>query len=301
MVTGPTANADAERPLPRRLRKRVGESLRLSLQSVDEHFHAGRLSVITPASPEPQLLPLEALVFDDDQVLLDGVAIARGAEPVYALLNKPKHVTSTASDPEGKSDLSPYLRAMPPGCFAVGRLDRETTGLLLFTSDGDLANAVLRPDHETTKTYWLWLDEAISDEDPRLTQLTAGVPHNGEQLSAKHVRILARSEHATELELTLTQGKKRQIRHMCRTLDLHLVHLHRRQIGPLTDANLALGKWRLLSCAEVEALWQAVGGRHDLRRRKVLALTRLATKARTAGAPLERLEGWLERERRPAE
>ena len=206
------AITDAERPLPRRLRKRVAESLGLSLQDVDACWHAGRVRVIAPSSLEPKLLPLEALVFDDDQVLLDGVALVAGPKPVYALLNKPKHVTSTASDPEGKSDLSPYLRAMPPGCFAVGRLDRETTGLLLFTSDGDLANAVLRPDHETTKTYWLWLDEAIADDDPRLAQLTAGVAHNGQHLFAKLVRILARSEHATELELTLTQGKKRQIR-----------------------------------------------------------------------------------------
>ncbi len=289
-------STDAERPLPRRLRKRVAESLRLPLQEVDERWHAGRLRVLTPESFEPQLLPLETLVFDDDQVLLDGVAIARGPKPVYALLNKPKHVTSTASDPEGKSDLSPYLRAMPPGCFAVGRLDRKTTGLLLCTSDGNLANAVLRPDHETTKTYWLWLDDAISDEDPRLTQLTAGVPHNGQQLYAKQVRILAGSEHATELELTLTQGKKRQIRHMCRALELHLVHLHRRQIGPLSDAGLALGSWRLLSPTEVEALWQAVGGRSDLRQRKVRALTRQASAARDAGAPHERLERWLERE-----
>ena len=124
MVTGPIPSADAERPLPRRLRKRVAEGLSLSLQDVDERWHTGRLRVITPASPEPQLLPLETLVFDDDRVLLDGIAIARRPEPVYAMLNKPKHVTSTSSDPEGKSDLSPYLRAMPPGCFAVGRLDR---------------------------------------------------------------------------------------------------------------------------------------------------------------------------------
>jgi 23S rRNA pseudouridine2605 synthase len=284
---------EAERPLPRRLRKRIAESLALSLQDVDERWHAGRVSVITPEHLEPQLLPLETLVFEDDQVLFDGAAIERREGRTYALLNKPKHVTSTASDPEGKSDLSPYLRAMPEGCFAVGRLDRETTGLLLFTSDGDLANAVLRPDHETTKTYWLWLDEAISDDDPRLTQLATGVPHNGQRLYAKHVRILARSEHATELELTLTQGKKRQIRHMCRALDLHLVHLHRRQIGPLTDAGLALGSWRLLSQTEVEALWRAVGGKDDLRQRKVLALARLARRARDAGAAEERLEAWL--------
>ena len=286
-------SSDGERPLPRRLRKRVAESLSLSLQEVDERWLAGRLRVVTPEGTEPRLLPLETLVFENDQVLLDGNALGDAAAPAYALLNKPKYVTSTARDPDGKSDLSPYLRAMPTGCFPVGRLDRETTGLLLFTSDGNLANAVLRPDHQTTKTYWLWLDEVISDEDPRLAQFISGVSHNGELLSAKHSRIVARSEYATELELTLTQGKKRQIRHMCRALDLRLEHLHRKRIGPLIDTDLALGSWRPLTPSEVEALWQAVGGRHDLRRRKVAALVRQAQEAREAGAPERRLEQWL--------
>jgi 23S rRNA pseudouridine2605 synthase len=279
--------------IPRRLRKRAAEGLNLSLPEVDACWHAGRLRVVTTDNPEARLLALEALVFEDDQVLLDGVAIGDAPARAYALLNKPINVTSTANDPDGKSDLSPYLRAMPPGCFPVGRLDRETTGLLLFCNDGDLANAVLRPDHQTTKTYWLWLDDVLSDEDPRLAQLVQGVAHHGEPLMAKEARILARTEQATELELTLTQGKKRQIRHMCFALDLHLVHLHRRRIGPLTDSGLALGSWRLLSEAEIEALWEAVGGRAQLRRRKVAALRRHASDAREAGTPHARLEQWL--------
>jgi 23S rRNA pseudouridine2605 synthase len=289
-------NVDTERPLPRRFRKRVAESLAVSLQLVDECWNADRLRVVVAGHVEPRSFALEELVFDEDQVLLDGVPIRRPAQPAYALLNKPKHVTSSASDPDGKSDLAPYLRAMPPGCFAVGRLDRETTGLLLFTTDGDLANAVLRPDHETTKTYWLWLDEVVPDDDPRLAALIDGVLHNGQRLSARSVRIAARSEYATELELTLTQGRRRQIRHMCRALDFHLEHLHRSRIGPLTDAGLALGSWRQLDAAEIAALWQAVGGRADLRRRKVAALVRQASAARSAGTPQLRLEEWLERE-----
>jgi 23S rRNA pseudouridine2605 synthase len=182
---------------------------------------------------------------------------------------------------------------MPAGCFPVGRLDRETSGILLFTNDGNLANAVLRPDHETTKTYWLWLDDVLEPDDPRLALLLSGVEHNGQQLSAKHARIVARTEYATELELTLTEGKKRQIRHMCRVLDLHLVHLHRCRIGPLSDAGLPLGEWRLISPDEVEALWAAAGGRARLRQRKVVALFRLARAGRDAGAPLPRLENWL--------
>jgi pseudouridine synthase len=262
---------------------------------VDEYWRAGRLELITPEGEcaEPAL---ETLVFERDLVLLDGQALGYDPEPIYALLNKPKHVTCTARDPDGKSDLSPYLRAMPAGCFPVGRLDRETTGLLLCTTDGDLANAVLRPDHETTKTYWLWLDEVLSDDDARLATLVSGITHHGELLSARAVRLAARTEYATELELTLTQGKKRQVRHMCRALDLRLVHLHRKRIGPLTDAGLELGAWRLLERSEVEALWAAVGGRERLRARKVAALRRQARAACAADAPLLRLERWLELE-----
>jgi 23S rRNA pseudouridine2605 synthase len=273
----------------------VAQCLAIPLPVADDYARAGRLRVITPEGKNGDC-ELESLVFAEDHVLLDGVAIGARAEPVYALLNKPKHVTSTARDPAGKSDLSRYLREMPGGCFAVGRLDRETTGLLLFTTDGELGNAVLRPDHETTKTYWLWLDEALTDEDARLTTLLGGVQHNGECLRAHSVRIAARTEYATELELELTQGKKRQVRHMCRALDLHLVHLHRKRIGPLTDQGLPLGTWRFLDHSEVEALWAAVGGRERLRARRVAALRRNAVEARVAGAPLLRLERWLAEE-----
>ena len=289
-------SSDRQRPLPRRLRKRVAESLALSLQLVDQYWQEARLLVLTPGDTVPQRLELDTLVFQDDQLLLDGARLEGEPPPVHAILNKPTQVTSTARDPDGKADLSGYLREMPRGCFPVGRLDRETSGLLLFTSDGDLANAVLRPDHETTKTYWLWLDEVLEAGDPRLLQLQQGVEHHGQRLTAKDVRIRARHEYATELELVLTQGKKRQIRHMCRALNLRLQHLHRSRIGTLSDSGLSLGQWRLLSTDEVEALWSAVGGRAWLRQRKVLALFRLARAAREAGAPQLRLETWLAEE-----
>lgn len=289
--------SSSDRALPRRLRKHVAERLAISLQGVDALFCAGQLAVVTPERAEPQQLALEALVFEDDQVLLNGVALPERARPAVALLNKPKHVTCTARDPGGMRDLAPYLREMPAGCFPVGRLDRETTGLLLFTNDGGLASAVLRPDHLTTKTYWLWLDDDLSPSDPRLTQLTVGVLHQGERLAAKCARLISYGESACELELTLTQGRNRQIRHMCRALDLHLVHLHRRRIGPLDDGALALGDWRALTDGEIAALWQAVGGRAAVRERKLFALRRQAEAARTAGTPLFRLEHWLEDER----
>ncbi len=295
------ASLDTLQPLPRRLRKRAAQQLGLSLPSVDAHWQAGRLTVITPTNREPHALPLEALLFPEDQLLCDGAALpgASEADCVYALLNKPKHMTSTAADPNGERDLSLYLRGLPAGCFAVGRLDRETTGLLLFTNDGDLASAVLRPDQHTSKTYWLWLDDVLADDDPRLAQLTTGIMHDGRLLTAQAARVSSRTDYATELELTLTQGRKRQIRHMCRALDLHLVHLHRKRIGPLSDAGLELGGIRYLEPAEVEALWNALGGRSALRARKVAALARQAAESRAAGAPQLRLERWLELDRGP--
>jgi len=275
------------------LRKRAAESLALPLQVVDQYWGAGRIQVVTPEHERPQPLALESLVFQDDQLLFDGLLVQGLPPRSYALLNKPTQVTSTTYDPTGQANLSPYLRQMPAGCFPVGRLDRETSGLLLCTNDGDLANAVLRPDHETTKTYWLWLDDVLEPSDPRLTQLQQGVEHNGQLLVAKEARIVARTDYATELELTLTQGKKRQIRHMCRALQLHLEHLHRSRIGPLSDAGLPLGSWRPLETEEVEALWSATGGRARLRQRKIAALFRLAHAARQARSPLSRLEAWL--------
>jgi pseudouridine synthase len=284
---------DLSAALPRRLHKRIAERLGIPLQDASLLWEGGRVRVITPESDEPRLLSLETLVFEEDTVLLDGVALGEAPPLAYALLNKPKNVTSTTRDPRDKTNLAPYLQAMPPGCFPVGRLDRETTGILLCTNDGDLASAVLRPDHLTTKTYWLWLDEVVEDDDPRLARFVSGVPHNGQLLLAKSARILARSEHSTELELVLTQGRKRQIRLMCRVLGLHLQHLHRNRIGPLTDHGLELGAWRLLSATEVEDLWRAAGGRAEVRRRKVSALVQHTTELRAAGTPHVRLERWL--------
>ena len=279
--------------LLRRLRKVVAASLGIPLQDVDAHFDAQRITVITPESDTPARVPLETLIFDEDRPLFDGAPLPPDPPLAYALLNKPKHVTSTTRDPKDKQNLAPYLRAMPPGCFPVGRLDRETTGLLLFSNDGDLASAILRPDHQTTKTYWLWLDDELTEDDPRLAQFITGLAHNGHHLSARGARIIVCNEGFTELELTLTQGKKRQIRIMCRAMGLHLQHLHRTRIGPLSDPTLPLGSWRPLTPLEVEALWQAAGGRPEIYRRQLAALTERAVALRAAGTAHVRLEHWL--------
>jgi len=285
---------DDEHPLPRRQRKRVAQGLGVSLQVVDAYWAAGRLLVGRPGWPAPRVVPLETLVFDDDVVWFDGAPIGPSAPTVCAVLNKTAGVTCTAHDPKGRGDLAPFLRALPPGCFAVGRLDRETTGLLLFTNDGDLANAVLRPDHRIDKLYWLDLDGVVTADDPRLAQLVDGITDRGELLTARSVSILEANDAGTRLALTLTEGKNRQVRRMCAAVGLRLVHLHRHRVGPLTDDGLAAGCLRILEAAEVEGLWEALGGRAELRQRRVDGLARQAHEAREAGTPDVRLERWLD-------
>ena len=122
------------------------------------------------------------------------------------------------------------------------------------TNDGDLANAVLHPDHETNKIYWLWLDEHVPDADPRLERMTLGVPlARGRFVAhAASVSVLHRTDSHTELMVTLREGKNRQIRRMCRELRFKLTHLHRKAIGPLSLGELPVGEWRPLDGDEVD-------------------------------------------------
>lgn len=283
--------------IPRRLDKYLGEATPLTLGEVGEAWRRGRVSVVRARAggrvgPVPQL---DELVFEEDVVCLDGIAVEPRRRHAHAMLNKPRQITSTARDPGGKADLSRWLHQMPYGVFPVGRLDRPTTGLLLFTSDGDLSNAILRPDHHTRKLYWLWLNEPVAEDDPRLRALTKGVEVRGRAVWAREVTVKHRTADFTELGVVLEQGRNRQLRRMCQALNLPLVHLHRSAVGPIGLGDLPLGAWRSLRPAEVEALWESAGGRERVRARKIAALRQRASRARAAQVPHHRLEAWLSR------
>ncbi len=250
-------------------------------------MHCHRLA--SPGSP----LPPEAIVFESDDIFFRGSRLTHNSDHATYVLNKPKNVTTTTKDPRGKRDVSEWLSRMTPGTFPVGRLDRETTGALLFTSDGDLATALLRPEHHADKVYWLWLNEELTSDDPRLASFLGGVPMLGTVGRASRVEILTCSSSSTQLLVTLREGKNRQIRRMCHALDLRLLHLHRKSIGSLDVSDLPVGTYRRLDADEVERLWGAIGGRRLVREKQYDALVRLAREQRTMGSPLEQLEDWL--------
>lgn len=278
--------------LPRRLDKYLRESTPLSAVQARQALEAGRVRVVDAAARDGSTAP-GRIIYEGDGVELDGRRVEPRQVHHYAVLNKPQGVTSTTRDPGGERDLSEYLRQMPEGMFPVGRLDRETTGLLLFTTEGDLATAVLQPEHATEKVYWLRLDAVVGDDDPRLAALVDGVPLPGGLAQASFVRVHTRSASHTELLLGLRTGMNRQIRRMCYAVGLRLLHLHRRSVGSVSDAELAVGAWRGLTSVEVDALWDAAGGRELVTQRRIAALRREAERARAAGTPNSRLEEWL--------
>lgn len=251
-------------------------------------WRGGRITVFSPSSAA--ITALNSRVFSEDSVWVDGNLIQPRTQTRVAMLHKPARVTSTARDPQGKADLQPWLRQLPEGMFPVGRLDRETTGLLLFTDNGDLANALLRPTHHAIKRYWLWLDEEFTPDDSRLSAMT--------QLNSDFDRVDAavlyyQDEAGAQLHLTLSEGKNRQIRRLCSALNLRLQHLHRFAIGPLGLDSLPSGQLRQLNPSEIHLLWQAAGGRSHVEQAQLAALYREAAEDRAAGTPHRRLETFL--------
>lgn len=187
-----------------------------------------------------------------DLIAFDGERVGRAA-PVYWLLHKPAGVLTTARDPEGRRtvlDLVPERARI----FPVGRLDRDTTGLLLLTNDGPLSHALLHPSHEIDREYAVTVRGRMSRA--ALRRLAAGVPlEEGRTAPARVERVRHDEEPpCTHFQLTLIEGRKRQIRRACAALGHRVVSLRRVRMGPLRLGRLPEGEARRLTERERRAL-----------------------------------------------
>jgi 23S rRNA pseudouridine2605 synthase len=198
---------------------------------------------------------------DNDRVEVDGVRVGTAAGLVHYLLNKPRGVVTTASDPQGRPTVV-GLVPVEPRVFPVGRLDADTEGLLLLTNDGDLAHRLTHPSFGVEKEY---LAEVESTPSPgALRRLREGVELN-EGITAT-ARVSTAGPRA--VRITIHEGHNRQVRRMCEAVGHPVVRLVRTRIGPLRERGLRPGQWRRLTTAEVRALEQAAAappgasGRH---------------------------------------
>lgn len=199
-----------------------------------------------------------------DKVLCDGSPLRAQKKEVW-MLHKPVGCVTTARDERDRATVYALLPKDLPWLAPVGRLDRDTSGLLLFTNDSDLANTITDPISKLAKTYEVRCRPAL--EDGAIAQLRSGVVlDDGPTLPAR-VERLAGDEAATTLRLTITEGRNRQIRRMVEAVGSRVQALHRTAIGPLSLGDLAEGAARALTTDELRALRGSLTARRDRRPR----------------------------------
>ena len=191
---------------------------------------------------------------DRDRVTLDGKPL-RAREKTYILLYKPKGYLTTYRDPEGRPTVYDLLADFGAWLSPVGRLDLDTSGLLLMTNDTDFAERVTNPEHKVPKTYQVKASTRLTDE--QLERLRRGVELSDGPTSPAMVTRLRDSGKYTHIQITITEGRNRQVRRMLEAVDSKVLKLVRTAIGPIRIDELAIGKWRKLSEEDVRAL----GGR----------------------------------------
>jgi 23S rRNA pseudouridine2605 synthase len=191
---------------------------------------------------------------DHDRITLDGKPLRKAAK-TYLLLYKPKGYLTTYRDPEGRPTVYDLVEAAGSWLAPVGRLDLDTSGLLLLTNDTDFAERVMNPEHKVAKTYLVKAATRLSEE--QLEQLRRGVELADGPTRPAEVRRVRDSAKYTFVELTITEGRNRQVRRMIEAVGSKVLKLVRVAIGPIRIEDLPIGKWRLLTPEEVRAL----GGR----------------------------------------
>jgi 23S rRNA pseudouridine2605 synthase len=191
-----------------------------------------------------------------DRIVVDGAEVARAA-PLHLKMHKPLGVLTTMKDPEGRPTIAALIPPRFAGAMPVGRLDRDSTGLLLLTNDHTLGHRVAGPGHLIEKTYRVEISQ--HPDDARLAPMREGIELPGEATRCRpaQVTILERRERTTLLEVVLDEGRFRQIRRSLKALGLRVVALHRIAIGPIGLGDLAPGAVAELTAEELAELRRA--------------------------------------------
>jgi len=188
-----------------------------------------------------------------DDIRVDGRRITLPERHRYLLLNKPRGYVTTRSDPQRRPTVIDLLTGIREYVYPVGRLDFDTEGLLILTNDGELAARLTHPRHGVARVYEA---EVLGIPDAHdLDRLARGVTVEGHRMTAAHVHIIPgrRDRHAT-LQITIHEGRNRQVRNMLDAIGHPVVQLRRIAIGPIRDTRLKVGRWRDLTEAEVNSL-----------------------------------------------
>ena len=190
-----------------------------------------------------------------DKVSVNGKPLVTKVSNVYVMLHKPRGFITTMSDELDRRCVAQLVTDIPERIYPVGRLDRDSEGLLLLTNDGEFANSLTHPSMHVPKTYRVTVRPAITDE--QLTQITMGMVIDGQKTAPATVRVISQEPGRVVLEIVLYEGRNRQIRKMCEALGLEVARLKRIAVGPVKMGMLQPGEYRRLTREEVKKLLAA--------------------------------------------
>lgn len=222
------------------LNKYISSTGFCSRREADKLIEQARVTVNGNLVIEPQKISLH------DHVEIDGEPLRAKTRALYIAFNKPKGVTST-TDPKDKTNIIYYLNH-PKRIFPIGRLDKDSEGLIFLTNDGDIVNKILRASNNHEKEYIVTVDKPLEPDFAR--QMSNGLPILGTTTK----KCFVKQEGNKRFRIVLTQGLNRQIRRMCEYLGYKVITLTRIRIMNVTLGNLPLGQWRYLTPAEVDLL-----------------------------------------------
>lgn len=234
-----------------RLQKYLSECGETSRRKAEVWITAGRVQVNgRPARLGQSIDPAR------DRVTVDGRLVARSPK-IYIALNKPRGFVTTLSDELGRRCVTELVRDIPARIYPIGRLDKDSEGLLLLTDDGAFANALTHPRHHVPKVYHVSVRPRVTEE--QISRLQTGIELDGRMTAPAKASVLRSASDRSVLEIVLYEGRNRQIRRMCETLGLGVARLSRVAVGDVHLGGLRSGQWRELLPKEVRALERAAG------------------------------------------
>ena len=187
----------------------------------------------------------------EDVIEVDGKRLPKAGKKVYLMLNKPRGYVTTLSDEKGRKNAAELVAGCGVRVYPVGRLDMDSEGLLLFTNDGEFANLMMHPKHEVDKVYRVWVTNFAPE---KLEALKEPIELDGYKIKAPKVRPVRMEPTRAILDVTIHEGRNRQVRRMCDLAGMKVLRLTRIAEGSLKLGDLPQGKWRYLTAEEVAAL-----------------------------------------------
>lgn len=201
---------------------------------------------------------LGTIVNDEtDTVRVDGTEVAPVTQRVYLVMNKPRNVMTTLHDPFRRRTVKYYLKKLKHRVYPVGRLDYDTTGVLLLTNDGDLAYRLAHPRYNVPKVYQAKVTGQFKREDAE--RIAQGIRLEDGHIGRANVSVLGFVRNSTRIRLTLTEGRKREVKQLCKAVSHEVESLSRVEFAGIAVKHLRPGQWRHLTDREVARLRIAVG------------------------------------------